>query len=249
MKQIKKYLAIFSAFILLYLVFLVNLAPANKLLSRVDLPTGVSLHGISGSIFSGKAQTLTINQLSIENVNWSVSYFSLITLNPKVTVNIGNNLASISGRLELSNLTSGLTVSNADIKVDANEVIGQLNLPIDINAAGQIHLTMAEFAMGKPICAVAQGAISWPNASVNAMEENVELGTLKALLSCEKGSLNITIDPKNDLGLELTAYVVSKSRIKANGYLTPGDKFPENLKPVLGFIGNKDRQGRYKISL
>ncbi|KGJ98105.1 type II secretion system protein N [Thalassotalea sp. ND16A] len=249
MKQIKKYLAIFTGFILLYLVFLVNLAPADKLLSRIELPTGVSLHDISGSVFSGKAKTLTINQLSLENVNWSVSYFSLITLKPEVTVTMGSNLASISGRLELSNLTSELAISNADIKIDANEVIGQLNLPIDVTAAGQIHLTMAEFAIGKPICEVAQGAINWPNARVNALEENVELGSLTALLSCEKGSLNITIDPNNDLGLELTAYVLSKSRIKANGYLTPGDKFPENLKPVLGFIGNKDRQGRYKISL
>ncbi|WNC68406.1 type II secretion system protein N [Thalassotalea nanhaiensis] len=249
LQDIKKYSAIVAGFIALYLIFLISLAPADKLISQISLPKGVSLQGISGSAFSGKAKSVTINNYAVKNVEWSVSIFSLITFNPSVAVNFGDRLSSISGSMDLSNLGPELLVENAQVIVDANEVATQLNLPIDVNAGGQIKLDILEIGMGKPVCGIADGVIQWDNAHVNAMEEDIDLGSLKATLACNKGALAITVDPKNNLGLELTANVLSMKRVTADGYLTPGANFPNALKPVLGFIGRKDSKGRYTIRL
>lgn len=249
LQDIKKYSAIGAGFIALYLVFLISSAPANKLISQVPLPKGVSLQGISGSAFAGKAKSVTINKYTVNNIEWSVSLLSLLTFDPSVSINFGDRLASVSGSMDLSNLGPEILIENAHVTVDANEVVSQLNLPIDLNAGGQIELDVASFSIGKPICAVAEGVILWDNANVNAMEEDIDLGSLKASLACDKGALAITVDPSNDLGLELTAYVATMDRVSANGYLTPGAKFPNALKPVLGFIGKKDSQGRYTIRL
>ncbi|WNC72591.1 type II secretion system protein N [Thalassotalea psychrophila] len=249
LQDIKKYSAIVAGFIALYLIFLISLAPADKLISQISLPKGVSLQGISGSAFSGKAKSVTINKYTVENVQWSVSLLSLITFDPSVAVNFGDRLSSVSGSMDLSNLGPELLVENAHVIVDANEVVTQLNLPIDMNAGGQVTLDILAIGLGKPVCAIADGVMQWDNANVNAMDEDIDLGSLKATLACNEGALAITIDPKNDLGLELTANVASMRRITADGYLTPGNKFPSALKPVLGFIGKKDSKGRYTIRL
>ncbi|WOH36686.1 type II secretion system protein N [Thalassotalea fonticola] len=249
LQDIKKYSAIGAGFIALYLIFLISSAPADKLITQVPLPKGVSLQGISGSVFSGKARTVTINKYTVNNIEWSVSLLSLLTFDPSITINFGDRLGSVSGSMDLSNLGPEILIENAQIIVDANEIVTQLNLPIDLNAGGQIKLNVASYGMGKPVCAVANGIILWDNANVNAMDEDIDLGSLQASLSCNKGALEVTVDPKNDLGLELTANAYSMKRVTADGYLTPGDKFPHALRPVLGFIGKKDSKGRYTIRL
>ena len=159
LQDIKKYSAIGAGFIALYLFFLISSTPADKLISQIALPKGVSLQGISGSAFSGKAKSVTINKYSVENVQWSVSLLSLITFNPSVAVNFGDRLGSLSGSMELSNFGAEMFVENAEVLIDANELVAKLNLPIDVNAGGQIKLEIGSFGMGKPVCSVANGAI------------------------------------------------------------------------------------------
>lgn len=249
MNVVKKSLLVFAAMVLLYLMFLIQMAPAEKLISRLSIPSNVHINQISGSVLSGQARSVTINNLELSNVNWSVSIFSLLTFNPTVTINFGDSLASIKGHADLSNLTSELLVRDIDVTLDANYVASQLTLPIDLIAGGQLRVIAQEYGVGKPICSVANGAITWPKANVIAMDQDVQLGDLSATLACDKGRLTIRVDPKNDLGLELNASVLSPKRITANGYVTPGEKFPKELEPVLGFLGRKDSQGRYKLPL
>ena len=99
------------------------------------------------------------------------------------------------------------------------------------------------------MCHEVQGNINWPKGKINAFNEDIRLGTLKARLGCEQGALTLTVDEKNDLGLSYTAYMRQVGKVTGNGYLTPGDKFPEKIKPALGFLGKPDNQGRYRLSL
>lgn len=249
MNVVKKSLVIFAVMMLLYLFFLIQMAPVSKLISRLPIPNNVQINQVQGSILSGQAKSVTIKNIELTNVNWSVSFLSLVLFNPQVSLTFGDSLTSVKGSADLSNLSSDLRVENVDVTLDANYVASQLTLPIDLIAAGQIQVNVAEYGVGKPICSVASGTISWPNANVVVMEEEIKLGTLNASLACAEGRLNIIVDPKNDLGLELTASVLTPKRISANGYLTPGEKFPKEIEPVLIYIGEKDSRGRYKISL
>ena len=112
----------------------------------------------------------------------------------------------------------------------------------------ELALTNAEIDLTKNNqCIAATGTASWAKAGVVAFEQDVKLGKLNANIGCEKGALTVLISPKNDLGLTFTANLTLNGKASGNGFLKPGAKFPKELNNVLPFLGNKDRQGRYRL--
>ena len=57
------------------------------------------------------------------------------------------------------------------------------------------------------------------------------------------------MDPNNNLGLSYRAQVKQGGRVSGSGYLTPAEKFPEQLKAALNFLGKADSQGRYRLKI
>ncbi|TRX57891.1 type II secretion system protein N [Thalassomonas sp. M1454] len=250
MNAVKKYSLIVSIFVLVYLIFVIAIAPANKILAKFDLPKGLEIRNISGSIWSGEAKLISYQQVSINDVEWSLSPLSLLLFNPSVDLTFGGSLQpGPRGSLELSNLTNDLTVNNANVAIAANDVLAYIPLPIDASAGGEINLDVPEFVLGKPICTVSAGTVTWQRAFVSAMKEDVDLGTLAATLGCEKGALTFEVNPENVLGLQFKGVVAARGKVSGQGYITPGNDFPANVRPLLGFIGKKDFQGRYKLKL
>jgi general secretion pathway protein N len=91
--------------------------------------------------------------------------------------------------------------------------------------------------------------LQWRNAGITAFDKKVEFGTLKAKLTCDKGELVVDINPENDLGLSYRAQLKQGGRFSGSGYLTPGTKFPEQLRSALSFLGKPDNQGRYRLKI
>ena len=246
----KKWFAYGAMFLAVYLIFVIATAPASVLLNMVSLPKGLSLHGVSGSIWHTKIKQVSQGELQIHDVDAQLNLLSLLTLDPKISLSFGGALVpGPEGQLDVSGLLAEARIENADITLAANDVAAQLSLPIDLDAHGFVHLKLSEFVVGKPLCQLAKGDINWANASVTAMEEKVKLGSFSAKVTCEQGALALTLAPKNDLGLTFSAYIRQSGRLSGNGYLTPGEKFPEELKTVLPFIGKADNQGRYRLNL
>ncbi len=59
--------------IVAFLLFAIANMPAVQVIGRVNLPSNVSLSGISGTLFNGKAQTVVANGLPINNVKWQLN--------------------------------------------------------------------------------------------------------------------------------------------------------------------------------
>lgn len=250
MSKVKFTIALVVLFLFSYLVFLITIAPADKIIGQVKLPKGVILEDIQGTIWDGSAKSLHVDNFTVHKIHWSLNILSLLTLDPTVDIDLGDSRQSgPKGQLTLSNLGKELQVTNADINIDAGELIEYFPLPIDMQAGGMVNLNLVNFALGAPICKAAEGLITWNNAGIEAMEESIEIGAISGVISCEAGALGVTIDPENNLGLEFTAYVANKGRFSGQGYLRPSASFPENLRPVLGFIGKPDQQGRYKLKI
>ena len=58
--------------------FLIYLAPANKLLSIVDLPKNIKLYGVNGDLWEGCIDTIDVDQFRINNVKWELDFFTLV---------------------------------------------------------------------------------------------------------------------------------------------------------------------------
>jgi len=240
--------AIGAIFLSVYLVFVIATIPAKVVLSYVPLPTGISVHGVKGTIWQMDIDELVHPKVTISKIEANLSFWSLFTLNPSISVEFGDNFSDgPAGQLTVSNLFENVRVEDADIRISANFIAQQMPLPIPLNASGEVNVNIEKFVVGKPICQLSQGDIKWPSAAVSALNETVKLGTLAAKLSCEQGALAIIVDEENDLGVSFTAYVRSKG-VSGNGYLKPARNFPEKLQAVLPFLGKVDQQGRYRLS-
>lgn len=245
----KKWFASAAIFLLVYLVFLMATLPARLIVANVELPKGVELYGISGTVWSMNIEQVHVQDIRLVDVNVKTQVFSLLTLDPALNVVFGNAISSDpEGSLTVSGLMAQLTLSDVSVNVEADLIASQLALPLPIDAHNYINLSLTEFVVGAPVCHIANGRILWDKARVTALDESVKLGKLAAKVACEQGALAIEIEPKNDLGLTFVAYVRSSKKVSGNGYLKPGAKFPEEMKPILSFLGETDREGRYRLS-
>ncbi|WP_394172031.1 type II secretion system protein N [Thalassotalea litorea] len=250
MKNIKKGLLYSLGFFLVYLVFVIAIAPANKLVAMVELPQDVVLHGVAGSVWAGEAQSMSTSNYEIKDVDWRLSFLSLLTMSPSADINFGRSpRLGPTGSLTIRNDHPLVGFHNADIKIEASRIVDLVTLPLDMQASGLVSIDLHKFITGKQVCSEVDGEIFWQQASINAFDEKVELGNFKGKLRCENDSLEITVDPDNNLGLELSVFIRQRGRVAAQGYLTPGPEFPENARSILGFLGNKDAQGRYRIRI
>ncbi|MDN3653005.1 type II secretion system protein N [Thalassotalea ponticola] len=248
MSVVKKYILPIFAFLLLYVLFVVVLAPAKKVLSYVDLPKGVYLGMVSGSVFSGKADVVRLGDHSVEQVQWQLKPLSLLLLNPTADVTFGAPRLGYQGQLTASNLLATPSLRNVEITADADYVVGQLNLMVDVQAQGQLQLALENFIPGQAVCEQATGDLLWQQAEINATGEYVALGDFDADISCQQGDVVLDVNKDNGLGIELKASFNGR-QVRANGFLTPGEQFPQALEPMLGFMGRKDNQGRYRIRI
>lgn len=247
MKNITLYLVVF---VLAYLVFTIANLPAKFVLAQVNLPKNIHLQHVSGTIWHANIKQINTDKLTIHDVNAKLSLVSLITMSPSVLLEFGDAMKfGPVGQLTLIKQGDGFVIEDANIDVAANDLLANANLPVPVVAKGDLTLKLSEFLLGKPLCSVLQGQLTWPKAQVKALEEKVKLGSLKATLSCEKGAIALTLDEKNDLGLSYTAYMRQWGKFTGDGFVKPSDKFPPQLKPILNFLGKPDNQGRYRLSL
>jgi general secretion pathway protein N len=250
----KKWFVYGALFVGVYLSFVITTIPAYWVIGQIKLPKELVVGKVTGSIWTSSIAQVTYsapNQAPyiINNVNVSLNSFSLFLLNPSIDVTFGDALVrGPEGSLTMSGLSDSLTLENVDILLAANDIAKQLTLPMPIEAHDYIKINIPSFVVGKPLCQSLEGLISWQKASVTGLDEKVKLGALKATLACDQGALTLTVDPKNDLGLSFTAYVMQNSKVSGNGFLKPANKFPEKLKGLLPFLGNKDSKGRYRLA-
>lgn len=246
----KKVFAYITIFILFYSVFVIALMPASWLMTQIKLPSNVSIAPVEGTIWRASVKQVMVDDVVINKLQSELSLISVFMLDPKLNVTFGDPLINgPEGKLTLSGLLADLTISDAKVSLAANTVASRLNLPIDIIAHELLTLDVSRFVMGAPICEELIGDLEWRAAAVSAFDEKVKLGKLSAALSCDKGELVAEVAPNNDLGLSYRAQLKQGGRFAGNGYLTPGEKFPQQLQEVLGFLGKPDSKGRYRLKI
>jgi len=248
----RKWFVFGMVFICIYLFFLVKTLPSNVLMNYVPLPKNIIVQGVSGTVWQGEIDHVQINKTHINQVKTELSFISLLMLAPEMLFTFGD--AFLSGPEGVATLVVDqnlIQLSNINMTLSANEIAQQLILPLPVIAKGDVSLNIDEIVIQSAgyQCDKASGNIQWLNASLTALDQKINLGNFKAKLSCDKGRLSLTIDPKNNLGLVFTGYFKKNGKIAGTGYLKPSAKFPNKLKSVLPFLGRKDNQGRYRLTI
>src|SRR5512134_514176 len=89
--------AFFAAGFAAFLVFLIAMVPAAQLAQR--LPAGVELGGVAGTIWSGRARTLTVQGHPLGAIDWSCRPWRLVLLEWSCRLGLRPSGGAVTGDL------------------------------------------------------------------------------------------------------------------------------------------------------
>ena len=237
-----------SLCLVVYLVFLIVKLPAVHVIAKIQLPKGVSVSGVSGTIWNGYSQRVQVNGLPISKVNWSLSFFPLLLGEISADIKAGDirDIDQISANGHVSFAGQHLEVDNLLAYIPTNLVISLLPLPIPVQADGRfkVQLDEVDYEAG---CQKFTGKGQWLNANFTGTTGVIDLGNFNADLSCENNSIVVDVKQPNSFGLSATATIPADMKFKISGRFKPDANLPQEVHQAAQFFGNPDADGYYPI--
>jgi general secretion pathway protein N len=225
--------------------------PASLVTSR--LPATVALDSVSGSLFSGGAERLTVNGVALGAVDWSLNPASLARAALGYHVTLSGPAAHATGDVELQ-LLGGVSIEHATLDLPLSVLSGASGQSA-IGSAGRIsgEIRRARLAKGWPqyldatlsldglrpaMVTIPIGSYQVrfdPQASARAAEAGVH-GTVKDLAAAPLAvDAQITLNPDQTYVLE--------------GSIVAKPNAPAEVQPALSMLGPADPRGRHAFSI
>jgi general secretion pathway protein N len=233
-----------GAFLLLALVTL----PARVVLSYFH-PPGVTLTGVSGSIWSGRAQAVRSGAMHIGSVEWKLALVPLFTgklgADVKVTRTDGFIQASVAA-------SPAGTVTLRDL--DAQLPLGALPSNVAPGGwTGALRLKLAQLTLANGWPVAASGTVDVADL-VGPANRPAALGSYKVVFPAEgaasgdsfSGALSDTGGP---LAVNGTVQLSRNRSYLVNGMIATRPGAPSDMTRTLEILGPPDDQGRREFTL
>ncbi|MBU1617866.1 MAG: type II secretion system protein N [Gammaproteobacteria bacterium] len=247
------YKKIIPAAIGFYLVFLVLLAPAAWWLKLVSLPAQVQLGPVTGTLWQGQVQAVSLNGYVLPQVNWQLKPWAFLMGKVALDLDIGQIRQTTLpyAKAQLSYGFSGLQLQSSQLRLPVEPIVPllKLRLPFQVAASGNMLLNIQDFSMGQPWCEQLAGKASWLEAKFQAPSGWIDLKAIDANLSCEQGQLQLVTEPGNPLALNVTALIGEQGKYQLNGTMKPDASLPKEVHQAMQFVGQPDAEGRFTLKL
>ncbi|WP_133405268.1 type II secretion system protein N [Parashewanella tropica] len=235
--------------VMVYLIFLVVLMPASVVLRFVTLPPQVKINGVDGSIWHGSIDTVQAYGRQAEQVEWQIHPLSLLTGALNLDVNVGNRNSAIYGKTNLTLTPSTVKVMDLMLQTDSQTVIGKARLPFRSEVAGEINLSVSEFAYGQPWCERLSGHLQLHNLEVNNQFGDFPFGSFRLGMDCDQGDVIVTTTEKdNQIGVSGRLWLKANAQVQLQAKIKPTNNMPANVRDNLNFLGQPDAQGAYPLT-
>lgn len=233
-----------------YVLFMVLLSPAAWWVKLIDLPAGVKHGPVSGTLWQGSVAGVQYQQLQLPNFSWQLNGWQLFTGNAELALTGGNKQLPLQPFIA-ANVRYGITgtkVADTLVRWPVADIVPLLPLPLPVQATGELVLDITKFSYGHPWCEQLTGVASWQDAALQTPNGTwLELQSLFGELSCADGTVVLTTDGANRLGLDIKA-VLNAEQLLVNGTIKPEADMPKEVHQAMQFVGKPDEQGRYRIS-
>lgn len=152
--------------VLFFSFFLFRQIPAAWGAYALTRGTGLSLSGITGSLWSGRASLASVHleygDHSLGQLSWKLSPLSLMTLSPCAYITTRMDGQSFEGNV-CAGSSGNLSVSNADISFPAT--LAQPKIPTPVGGQFSAHLDQLE--LHGNVLKKLKGKVSWTEALIN----------------------------------------------------------------------------------
>lgn len=231
-----------------YFILLIATIPASLVTNAVSDKSIVTIHGISGSLWNGKAYIVLINDnIELKNTKWSFSLWK--TLIGKISININSQYLDNDISAEIGTSFLGrYFINNLKAKISAQEAAQLVNIPlVQLSGLISFNIDHAQWKQGE--LPLATGVINWNNAEVT-VADTASLGNVSITLrESEQQLLNADIKNQGgDIKVNGMAELVPEANYAANIKLLPTASASDNIKQSLGLFAKKQDNGEYLLN-
>lgn len=230
-----------------YLVLLIATIPAKPVTDMINKNSPVTIQGVSGSLWNGKAYMITAkNNIKLERTEWSFSLWQLFL--GKLAVEIKAQFLDNDINAELGTSFIGrFFVNDLSAKIAADEFAQLANIPLaQLSGIISLDIESAQWKQGE--LPLATGEIRWTEAAVT-VADTASLGNVSILLSeSEQQLLNAEIKNQGgDIKINGTAGLVPEADYAVDIKLLPLASANNNIKQSLGMFARKQSSGEYLL--
>ena len=246
----KKIWLLTGGFVLVSVISIVAHVPAAFVLRQVTLPAPLQIEGISGTVWQGKAQSVSWQRQSLGEVRWSLSGWKLLMARLEATVRFGRGSdLGINGKGVLGYGFGGAYARDLVTSMAAENALRYAQVPLPIGVSGQLVLTIDDWRYQAPYCSRGEGELAWGQAGAQTPLGDLDLGPVVATIRCENSSLSVAGQQSSaQVSSEFSAELQANQSYTSQAWFKPGAEFPGSLQSQLRNLPKPDAQGRYQFS-
>jgi general secretion pathway protein N len=229
-----------------YILFLIVSVPAYLIEQPINNNTPVRIQAVSGSIWNGKARSISINNIVLENTRWDMNLWKIITGRISADIETELNQQTITAEVG-SSFLGHVYVNDLDAMLPASEVTQYANIPLtQLDGTFRLAIEHADWNPGE--IPMADGVIEWNQAAVT-VADTAALGNVKIILSETDDKLNAAVSNKGgDISITGTAQLTAEADYRVDLTLTPDRRAKPNIRQSLGMFANRGPGGSYLLS-
>jgi general secretion pathway protein N len=235
--------------IIAYLVFLIISVPAAPVLSQLQryIPA-VSIQGVSGSLWNGRAAAITINQqYTLDNTGWNFSGWRLFKGEVSAKINTHYQQQAVSGNFDI-HPSGKITAHNVNASMEAATLAQLARIPL-AELSGSISLKIDQLEWQPGQVPRASGRLQWNSAAVT-VSETARLGDIVITLTENKRSpLQASISNRGgEIKLEGEANVSEDGNYSLKLNMLPDKNASRNVRSSLSMIAKPMPNGSFQLN-
>ncbi|QPK05425.1 type II secretion system protein N [Vibrio kanaloae] len=247
-----KYSLLFSGtFIVFFSVSLLLHLPASFALKHTPAVRGLSIEGVEGTVWQGRANNIVWQRVNYGAVQWDFQFSKLFQAKAELAVRFGRNSdMNLSGKGHIGYSMSGVYAENLVASMPAMNVMKYApTIPVPVSIGGQVELTIKHAAHALPWCQSGEGTVVWSGAAVDSPVGSLDLGPVIADITCQDSAISAKgLQSSPQVDSEFSASVTPNQSYTSSAWFKPGAEFPPTMQSQLKWLGNPDNQGKYQFT-
>lgn len=236
----------YAAFVVtVFVVTLIVKLPAQFVYQQFDsnlLPA--KLYGLQGSVWSGKAEQISLANYSVNNLQWQLSPWALLTGDLNIDWQFDDPLGQTSGELRSDGDIIRITVVNADLDMAG---LADLFVTLPVRIDGRLRAENVSLTFSTEGITNASGSLSWQHAGIS-LPSLIEFGSFTAKLAVKDRVFKANIvDNGGAVELDGLFSLLSEYQYNYELKIAIRDATEPGLVEGLVLLGKPDEAGRVNL--
>ena len=230
-----------------YLLILLVTIPADRASHLLEEKVaGLSLQGVTGTIFSGQAARVVIQDQGLGSVNWSLRPWALLLGRLEYRIKVRDATLQGDGAVGLG---LGGVVFVHDLAAELQpDLLVNYFAPDAVKTTGQVSLVIDSLELSDGFPRELAGVVSWADARI-LEPVDLSLGQVEMVLShTEEGLVGNLGNTSGATAVSGDLSLAPSGQYHINLLLTPGDATAPDIMELLTSFGQPKPGGAYLIT-